>query len=454
MRVPLLGRLQLREYAALVFGLLLLIFEAFARIVTILLPDAVEKWFYETSRSLFHVLAPAPYAPQDPVKLRAKQIRNARDFQELCGIYGYTTEDHLVQTKDGYLLVVHRLPSRKGEARARPGTPTGKPVVYLHHGLLMCSEVWVCLTDEERCLPFLLAEQGYDVWLGNNRGNKYSRKSVHHTPSETAFWRFSMDEFCMHDIPDTIDYILDITKQPSLGYVGFSQGTAQAFAALSVHPQLNQRVNVFVAIAPAMSPPGLSNNVVDALMKASPSLMFLLFGRRSILSSATFWQSILYPPLFCMIIDHGLRFLFDWKCYNITEPQKMAAYAHLYSFTSTKSVVHWFQIMRRAVFQLYDDDVASAVRLYGQNFYSPAKFPTQNIATPIVLLYGASDSLVDIAVMKKALPEHTVSVGIPAYEHVDMIWGKDVDTLVIPHVLEALEGGRKGRKMAITNGTT
>lgn len=267
--------------------------------------------------------------------------------------------------------------------------------------------------------------------LGNNRGNKYSRKSVNHTPADTAFWRFSMDEFCMHDIPDTIYYILELTQQPALGYVGFSQGTAQAFAALSVHPQLNQKVNVFVAVAPAMSPPGLSNRIVDALMKASPSLMFLLFGRKSILSSTTFWQSMLYPPLFCMVIDRGLRFLFDWKCLNIAPAQKMAAYAHLYSFTSTKSVVHWFQIMRRAVFQLYDDDVGSAVRLYGQSFYHPAKvrslarrvlraltrrpqFPTQNIATPIVLLYGTHDSLVDIAVMKAALPDHTVAVGVRA----------------------------------------
>lgn len=209
--------------------------------------------------------------------------------------------------------------------------------------------------------------------LGNNRGNKYSRKNLVHNPGDTAFWRFSMDEFAMHDIPDTIQYILNTTQQPTLGYVGFSQGSAQAFAALSVLPQLNQKVNIFVAIAPAMSPPGLQNRIVDALMKASPTLMFLVFGRRAILSSTTFWQSMLYPPLFCAVIDSGLKFLFDWRCLNIAPSQKMAAYAHLYSFTSTKSVVHWFQIMRRAVFQLYDDDVNAACRVYGQSFYRPAK---------------------------------------------------------------------------------
>jgi lysosomal acid lipase/cholesteryl ester hydrolase len=31
----------------------------------------------------------------------------------------------------------------------------------------MNSEVWVCLTDEQRCLPFKLVEEGYDVWVSD-----------------------------------------------------------------------------------------------------------------------------------------------------------------------------------------------------------------------------------------------------------------------------------------------
>lgn len=175
----------------------------------------------------------------------------------------------------------------------------------------MNSEVWVCLLDKEQCLPFVLAEKGYDVWvispiliphriandnvaqLGNNRGNKYSKKSIHHPSNSAKFWDFSIDDFAFHDIPDSINYILDTTGQSSLSYIGFSQGTAQAFATLSIHPKLNDKIDVFIALAPAMSPAGLSNTVVDALMKSSPNLMYLFFGRKSILSSTTFWQSIL-----------------------------------------------------------------------------------------------------------------------------------------------------------------
>jgi lysosomal acid lipase/cholesteryl ester hydrolase len=279
-----------------------------------------------------------------------------------------------------------------------------------------------------------------DGQLGNNRGNKYSKKSVNFSPDSPNFWNFSIDEFALHDIPDSIAYILDATDQKSLSYIGFSQGTAQAFASLSVHPMLNNQVNVFIALAPAMSPAGLHNGIVDALMKASPQVLFLLFGRRSILSSATMWESILYPPIFTKTMDLALGFLFNWRTKNISTSQKLAAYPHLYSFTSTKSVVHWFQIIRNKSFQMYDDDVHPPISLSSSKKYTRVpKYPTRNIRTPIVLVYGGSDSLVDIKVMLRELPKQTVATEIRHYEHLDFLWARDVDSQVFPHVFDALE---------------
>lgn len=257
-------------------------------------------------------------------------------------------------------------------------------------------------------------------------------------PSSLEFWNFSIDEFAFHDIPDSIEYILGNTGQASLSYIGFSQGTAQAFAALSIHPKLNQQVNVFIALAPAMSPPGLANGIADALIKASPQVLFLMFGRRGILASAPLWESIIYPPLYIKIIDMGIRFLFDWRAKNITVPQKLAAYPHLYSFTSTKSVVHWFQIIRTKSFQMYDDDPPLT---FGNSsrFTKVAKYPTRNIKTPIVLVYGGSDSLVDIKAMLRELPPTTVATEIPHYEHLDFLWARDVHVQVFPHVFDALD---------------
>lgn len=249
-----------------------------------------------------------------------------------------------------------------------------------------------------------------------------------------------MDEFAFHDIPDSIEYILDTTGQASLSYIGFSQGTAQAFATLAIHPKLNDKVNVFIGLAPAMAPAGLSNGIVDSLMKASPSVLYLLFGRRSILSSATMWETLLYPPIFCRLIDMGLSFLFSWNTKNISAGQKLAAYPHLYSFTSTKSVVHWFQIIRNKCFQMHDDDLHQPLSVARSSKYSKvAKYPTRNIRTPIVLVYGGSDSLVDIKSMLRELPRTTVATEIPHYEHLDFLWANDVDAQVFQHVFDALD---------------
>jgi lysosomal acid lipase/cholesteryl ester hydrolase len=402
------------------------------------------RFCYRQSKRLFNVLSsPQGRASRAERKTIVSSIARASDFVDLCALFGYDAEEHIVQTGDGYLLGLHRLPYRKTERGIRVNAGEGsvrKKVVYLHHGLLMNSEVWVCITEESRCLAFQLVEMGYDVWFGNNRGNKYSQKSTAWSPSSTAFWNFSMDQFAFHDIPDSIDYILSVTSQKSLSYIGFSQGTAQAFATLSIHPTLNRKVDVFIALAPAMSPAGLHNGVVDALTKASPNVLFLAFGRRSILSSTPMWQAILYPPIFVRIIDISLSLLFNWNCSNITTHQKLAAYPHLYSYTSTKSVVHWFQIIRNKSFQMYEDDLGPSINLGGKDrYYKPVKFPTKNIKTPIVLVYGGSDSLVDIEVMLRGLPRHTVVKSIPHYEHLDFLWASDVDRFVFPHIFSALE---------------
>ena len=107
--------------------------------------------------------------------------------------------------------------------------------------------------------------------------------------------------------------------------------------------------------------------------------------------------------------------------------------------------MHWFQIMRNAKFQMYDDDVQRVVLVRrapkpsGVTAYAPARFPTRNIVSPIVLLYGDRDSLVDIDVMLRELPRtRTTARRLRGYEHLDVIWGAQIHREVIPHVVSAL----------------
>jgi len=90
---------------------------------------------------------------------------------------------------------LHRIPSRK------------KPVLLMH-GIFASDFVWTA-GPTNSSLAYILADQGYDVWLGNSRGNTYSRKHSTLNPEEEEYWSFSWDELGKYDIPAIVDYILE-----------------------------------------------------------------------------------------------------------------------------------------------------------------------------------------------------------------------------------------------------
>lgn len=458
----------------LVVSLFLVCFEYLIALITSLLPNFFIEWCHDKVQ-LLQAYFPSPgevALNKSPEQLETvNALLKAKDFVAICEFHGYQAEEHVVQTNDGFLLGVHRIlpknPNNQledGDGISTPAPPymagnlevyssppkrgskpnvssklAPRPVVYLHHGLLMNSEVWVVNTDAKKSIAFALVDLGFDVWLGNNRGNKYSRKHMKYNIESRDFWNFCLDDFALFDIPDTIDYILSVTKQKNLSYIGFSQGSAQAFASLAIRPPLNDKVNLFIAVAPAMSPPGLRSKIVNSLMRASPQLLFLCFGRKAILSSSPFWEAVLDAKLYARIIDAACSMLFDWHGENIPWPQKIAAYHHLYSYTSVKSVVHWFQIIRAASFHMFDDVINSPLDSHMVKFSSVTRYPTENIKTPIALIYGKSDSLVDIDQMLSTLPSSTVAFGVPKHEHLDLLWGDDSDSLVIPKIVSLLD---------------
>jgi pimeloyl-ACP methyl ester carboxylesterase len=131
-----------------------------------------------------------------------------------------------VQTEDGYLLTLFRIQAKASTIK------DGLKPVFFQHGLLDCSDGWI-INDEFRAPAFIMANKGYDVWFGNSRGNKYSRKHIKYNPDkDKEFWEFTFQHMADYDLPAYFKYVNNITGQ-KMHYIGHSQGTIQMNIALS-----------------------------------------------------------------------------------------------------------------------------------------------------------------------------------------------------------------------------
>jgi len=83
---------------------------------------------------------------------------------------------------------------------------------------------WV-INSPSLASAFNLATEGYDVWMGNNRGCQYSVKHVSMDPASKEFWDFDFEDMGLKDVPAEIDFILNATSQSKLTYIGHSEGT-------------------------------------------------------------------------------------------------------------------------------------------------------------------------------------------------------------------------------------
>ena len=152
----------------------------------------------------------------------------------------YPCEEIEVETKDGFLLTVHRMPN------------TG-PAVILQHGLLADSGNWVC-GGPTQGLAFILWRAGYDVYMGNSRGNPYSRKHKELDPKKHEFWHWSFQDLAEFDLPATVAKVCEVSNKEKVWYIGHSQGTLIAFAALSEDvDNISNKIQGVIALAPVLS---------------------------------------------------------------------------------------------------------------------------------------------------------------------------------------------------------
>ncbi|XP_067129246.1 gastric triacylglycerol lipase-like [Centruroides vittatus] len=365
-----------------------------------------------------------------------------RNVSQLISSKGYPVEEYWVLTEDGYILGVQRIPygtSKLGR------TAKDRPVVFLQHGLLASSADWV-MNFPDQSLGFILADAGYDVWLGNQRGNTYSRRHVKYSPRDRLFWEFSIDEYAAYDIPAMVEFALNVTGKPQLYYVGHSEGTTVAFALLSDRPKYDK-----IKAVMALGPVATVGYITSPIRYLAPfcreiNFLFRLLGFYEFLPN-NFLMKIL-SHLFCR--NNELKFLcenafflmsgFDPSQLNKT---RLDVYvSHDPAGTSTQNVVHFAQMVNSRKFQKYDFGKKTNLIKYNQS--TPPEYTVENIRTPIALFWGLNDALadpVDVDLLKTKIKNliESYRVSPSTWAHIDFIFGIDAPKYVYKELLNVLK---------------
>ncbi|XP_027548754.1 lysosomal acid lipase/cholesteryl ester hydrolase-like isoform X3 [Neopelma chrysocephalum] len=342
---------------------------------------------------------------------------------------GYPSEEYEVLTQDGYYVRLNRIP----HGREKPGNRGAKPVVFLQHGIFGEGSHWV-ENLANNSLGFILADSGYDVWLGNSRGTSWSRRHEHLSADQTEFWDFSFHEMAMYDLPAVVDFVLQKTGQKQLYYIGYSQGCTIAFIAFSAMPELAQKIKMFFALAPVVT----ANHTRSPLMKMTKLVEFLdkTAGKEQFLPQLCTHRLLHKPCANLLSLLGG----FNEKNLNMT---RLDVYtSHYPDGTSVKNIVHWAQVVKSGEFKEFDYGSKNTA-VYHQD--TPPFYQVEEMPVPTAVWSGGEDWAADWKDVLLLLPRitHLVSyTHIPDWNHWDFVWGLDAPGRLYSSILELMEGSR------------
>ncbi|CAL4125307.1 unnamed protein product, partial [Meganyctiphanes norvegica] len=320
---------------------------------------------------------------------------------ELIVKAGYPVESHHVTTADGYILTLHRIPHGRtnNHMETIKGSPGGRAVAFMQHGLLCGSACWI-LNEPNNVGAYNLADAGYDVWLGNARGSKYSRNHTYLDPSEREFWQFSWDEMGKFDIPAVIDYILASTQKEQLSYIGHSMGTTMFWVAMSEHPEYNSKIRVMFALGPV----AYVSNIVSPIRFLSPFIKemevisnflgdYEFFPETSLFVSFRKMTCKQHNRLTVTMCENSLFFFAGFDPVHFNEDRLQVILTHEPEGTSVNTVFHYAQMINTGTFQKFDFGRRHNLAKYGQE--APPQYNLTKVTAPVVLMSAQNDWLAD-----------------------------------------------------------
>ncbi|XP_074330459.1 triacylglycerol lipase 1-like isoform X1 [Apium graveolens] len=329
---------------------------------------------------------------------------------------GYPCSEHSTKTKDGYLLGLQRVSSSIGKLRGAKGPP-----VLLLHGLFMGGDSWF-LNSPDESLGFVLADQGFDVWVGNVRGTHWSHGHVTLSVEDKDFWDWSWQELALFDLAEMIRYVNAITNS-KVFVVGHSQGTIMSLAAFT-QPEIVKMVAAAALLCPISYLDHITTPFVRDMVFMHLDGIMVDLGFHQLNFKSDFGTRMM--DMMCdSNVDCGdlLASITGKNCcfnssrveyYLDNEPHP----------SSAKNLQHLFQMIRKGTFAKYDYGLIKNLKIYGQ--LKAPNFDLSHIpaSLPIWMGYGGNDALADMKDVQRTIKElqsNPDMLYLENYGHIDFL---------------------------------
>ncbi|XP_063628887.1 lipase 1-like [Cydia splendana] len=337
------------------------------------------------------------------------------NFIQLVTKYGHTAEEYEVTTEDGYLLKVFHIPGNRSS-------------ILLTHGLATDADPYVIRGHGS--LGIALADKGYNVWLLNNRGTKFSRRHTELDPDkDKKFWDFSFHEMGYYDLAATIDFVLNQTGEKKIFAIGHSQGASQFFALTSLRPEYNDKVKLFLALAPGVyffNMPPLFRVIADA----GPLLLELLktLGIEELCRDRGALLNLIKTICTKGIVSYEVcvkGVIFPFFGYNPAGFELSflrTLFGHAPSGFSRKCLKHFDQLYLRKKFSQFDYGDHENLSKYGLS--NPPDYDLSKVTANVALMAGKNDTLIlvnNLKLLKEMLPNVVHFEEIEETNHIDFV---------------------------------
>jgi pimeloyl-ACP methyl ester carboxylesterase len=391
---------------------------------------------------------------------------------------GFRYIEYYAVGHDGYITQILNLINPKADR-----TKLKQPPVLMFHGSHLDSNIFLFahsiqhhpeawprqptdgpITSSNRSLAFVLANNGYDVWLMGGRGsnppnsgwtfNAKYHQSLHPkfrpTPLMRSYswlpwyWNYDLDDVIKNEIPVQIDLVRNITGAKEFHVLAYSISTVTTMAFLGENPDYAKRVRTYTQMAPVIAANHFTwshilwwEKIVPYLPNRGigfePSYFFDDLVVRNLIKLNSYVDRLRYSLLW-----QWLRTNFGPTPIYQTNLERNVLY-HAMQPVSFKSCQQYAQSAKYGKLRYYDYGWLGNLMRYNRTTPPEHKIDRLEVQNYLVIS-GSLDDLADPITVQRikeltSTPTPPTHIIAPGFNHFDLLAGVENDRYVnLPYV--------------------